>query len=528
MIREDIRNIVEKACFKAKFSIDGIDFSIEHPENEKFGDYSTNAAMQIAKIVKKKPMEVARVITQSLSHSVTKSLFSKIEIIKPGFINFFISKEYLQKQVKEILKDSERYGDLNIGKKQKVQIEFISANPTGPLTIGNARGGPFGDVLANVLKKSGFKIEKAYYVNDFGNQILLLGHSVLKDKEAIYKGKYIDELNKKIKEKNPCKAGKKAAKIIINEMIKKTVRKMGIKYNEWFFESQLHKSGQVAQVIQFLKKKNLVYQKEGALWFKSSKYGDNRDRVLVKKDGSKTYLAGDIAYHRYKFEKKKFNKVINIWGADHYGDVLGLKAGTEALGHKDKLDIILHQFVTILRKGEKQRMSKRKGVYFTIDELLDEINSDVMRFFFLQKSINTHLNFDITLAKEQSEKNPVYYIQYAHARMHSILAKSEILSTLDALNPKLELLNHPAELKLIKQLIRFPEIIEDTAKDYQVQRIPQYAFDLAAVFHKFYRDCKVIIKDKALFQSRLALVEATMVVLKNTLDLMSISAPKKM
>ena len=559
MVRGKINNLIKKAIKNAqkekelpKFKIDEV--SIEHPEQEKYGDYSTNIAMQISKILKKDPMEIAIILSEKLKMKSEKFL-EKIEIVEPGFINFFISKEYLQKQVLDILKKGEKFSDLDIGKKKKIQIEFISANPTGPLTIGNARGGPFGDVLGNIFKKAGFKIEKAYYVNDFGNQILALGHSVLKDKEAVYKGKYIDELHKRIlarsntrsvlggKEKDPYKAGQKAAKIIIDEIIKKTVKKMGIKYDEWFWESQLHKTGKVDEIIEFLKKKKLVYKKDGALWFKSSKYGDNRDRVLVKQDGSKTYLTGDIAYHRYKFEKKKFNKVINIWGADHYGDIPGLKAGTEALGHKDKLDIILHQFVTILRKGEKQRMSKRKGVYFTIDELLDEISSDVMRFFFLQKSINTHLNFDIALAKEQSEKNPVYYIQYAYARIHSILAKSEIRWTRsglpEGLHPKSEtiskskfqnskLLKHPSELKLIKELIRFPEVVEDIVKDYQVQRVPQYAFDLANVFHQFYRDCRVITEDKALFQSRLALIEAVKIVLKNTLDLMGISAPKKM
>ncbi|MCK4453911.1 arginine--tRNA ligase [Candidatus Parcubacteria bacterium] len=549
MVRGKINNLIKKAIKNAqkekelpKFKIDEV--SIEHPEQEKYGDYSTNIAMQISKILKKDPMEIAIILSEKLKMKSEKFL-EKIEIVEPGFINFFISKEYLQKQVLDILKKGEKFSDLDIGKKKKIQIEFISANPTGPLTIGNARGGPFGDVLGNIFKKAGFKIEKAYYVNDFGNQILALGHSVLKDKEAVYKGKYIDELHKRIlarsntrsvlggKEKDPYKAGQKAAKIIIDEIIKKTVKKMGIKYDEWFWESQLHKTGKVDEIIEFLKKKKLVYKKDGALWFKSSKYGDNRDRVLVKQDGSKTYLTGDIAYHRYKFEKKKFNKVINIWGADHYGDISGLKAGTEALGHKDKLDIILHQFVTILRKGEKQRMSKRKGVYFTINELLDEISSDVMRFFFLQKSINTHLNFDIALAKEQSEKNPVYYIQYAFARIQSILAKIpnpkfQIPNKSQIPNPKLELLKHPSELNLIKQLIKFPEVVEDTAKDYQVQRLPQYAFDLAAAFHQFYRDCRVVSEDENFSQARLALALATKTVLKSVFDLMGISAPKKM
>ena len=582
MVRGEINSLIKKAIREVqkekklpKFKIDEV--LVENPGNEKFGDYATNVAMQISKILKKDPMEIAEIIKSQITNyklqtkypegkhlasygagktqNTNKSkIFERIEIASPGFINFFISKEYLQKQVLDILKKGEKFGDLDIGKKKKihpvksslrrgvrpsgeqfnrVQIEFISANPTGPLTIGNTRGGPFGDVLGNIFKKAGFKVERAYYVNDFGNQILALGHSVLKDKEAVYKGEYIDKLQKRIKEKEPYKAGQKAAKIIINEMIKKTVKKIGIKYDEWFLESHLHRLGEVDKVIQFLKKKKLVYKKEGALWFKSSKYGDNRDRVLVKKDGSKTYLAGDIAYHRYKFEKKKFEQVIDIWGADHYGDVLGLKAGIEALGYKSKLEIILHQFVTLFEKGERVRMSKRKGVYFTMDELLNEVGSDVMRFFFLQKSINTHLNFDLDLAKEQSEKNPVYYVQYAHARIHSILAKItnhklQIPNKSQITNSKLKKLNHSTELSLIKQLIRFPEVIEDTVKDYQVQRLPQYALDLSAVFHQFYRDCRVISENKELSQARLALILATEIVLKGVLDLMRVSAPKKM
>ncbi|GAI12529.1 unnamed protein product, partial [marine sediment metagenome] len=246
------------------------------------------------------------------------------------------------------------------------------------------------------------------------------------------------------------------------------------------------------KTLKFLKKKELLYEKEGAIWFQSSKFGDKRDRVMVKSDGQKTYLAGDIAYHRYKFEKKKFDKVIDIWGADHAGDVAGLQAGVEALGYKGKLDILLLQFVTILEKGEKLKISKRRGTFVTMDELLREVGVDVARFFFLQKSANTHLNFDLTLAKKQSEKNPVYYIQYAHARICSILHKAvDVKRQQGSSRQVFKLLNHPSELELIKQLVRFPEIVEDTTKDYQVQRLPQYAFELAHQFHQFYRDCQV-------------------------------------
>lgn len=536
MNRQKIKNLLEKAIKKAQkekklpsFKIPEI--FIERPVEKIHGDYATNIALGMAKSAKKNPIEIAEILVNQLVNFPINQ-FEKIEVAKPGFINFFLSRKYLQKQIKEVLKKGERFGNLKIGRNKKVQVEFISANPTGPLTIGNARGGPFGDVLGNILIRAGFKVEKAYYINDYGMQILLLGHSVLKDKQAQYKGPYIDYLNKKIKsqkklqKKDPYKTGEWAAKIIINEMIKKTVKKMGIKFDEWFLESSLHKKNEVENVLNFLKKKKLIYKKDKALWFKSSKYTDERDRVVIKKDGWKTYLAGDITYHKYKFKKKKFDKVINIWGADHYGDVAGLQAGVTALGYKGKLDIILLQFVTLLQKKEKVKISKRKGTYITMDELFEEVSSDVARFFFLQKAANTHLNFDLSLAKEQSEKNPVYYIQYAHARIHSILAKSQ--SRKGEANPKLELLKHPSELNLIKQVIRFSEVIEDTSKDYQVQRIPQYALDLATAFHQFYRDCKVITEDKELKEARLALIKAVKIVLKNTLDLMGISAPKKM
>ena len=533
MVKREIKNLITKSVkalqkkgYFSEFKISEI--KIEHPEEKAHGDYATNVAMVIAKQIKKNPLEIAENLKSEILN-FKSSYFDKVEIAGPGFINFFLTKEYLQKKVGEILKQKDKFGQLRIGHNKKVQIEFISANPTGPLTIGNARGGPFGDVLGNVLKRAGFRVEKEYYINDYGMQILTLGHSVLKDGEAQYKGDYIDYLNKKIKEKDPYRAGESAAKIIIEEMIKKTISRMGIKYNEWFSENSLHKSGKVDDALEVLNKKGLIYEKEGAKWFRSSKYGDERDRVVVKADGLKTYLAGDIAYHRYKFEKKEFDKVIDVWGADHYGDVPGLMAGVEALGHKDKLEIILHQFITLIEKGEKKKMSKRKGIYVTMDELLNLIGLDIVRFFFLQKSINTHLNFDLDLARQQSEKNPVYYVQYAHARICSILRKLKMKNEKLKITIKnLKLLNHPNELVLIKQLIRLPEIIEDTAKDYQVQRIPQYVIDLATSFHQFYRDCQVLTEDKNLSEARLGLILATKIVLKNTLNLMGISAPEKM
>ena len=496
------------------------------PSVKAHGDYASNIAFQLAKIIGKKPKEIALIISNQLSIINNRiRLFEKVEVDGPGFINFWLSQEYLQRQIKEILKSGQDFGKLSLGRDKKIQVEFISANPTGPLTVANARGGPFGDCLANVLKMAGFQVEKAYYVNDYGKQILALGHSILKDKEAQYKGDYINQLAKNIKGKDPYRVGQQAAKLIV-KVIKKTTRRLRIKYDEWIWESRLHRLGIVDQALKVLQKKHLLYEKDGALWFKSSRFGDIRDRVVVKKDGQKTYLAGDMGLHLYKFKIKKLDEVINIWGADHYGDVPGLLAAVEALGYKNKLKIVLLQFVTILEKGKAKRMSKRKGVFVTMDELLDEVGPDVVRFFFLEKSTNTHLNFDLDLAKEQSEKNPVYYVQYAYARIHSILAKSKVKSQKSKVNFKL--LTHSSELSLIKQLIRFPEIVEDTAKDYQVQRLPQYALELASSFHQFYRDCQVLVDDKSLREARLGLILATQIVLKNLLSLMGISTPKRM
>ncbi|MBU4298750.1 arginine--tRNA ligase [Patescibacteria group bacterium] len=553
MIYRQITNLIQKAM--KEFQEEGAfpefvlpEIKIEHPEEKIHGDYAANVAMLIAKQVKKSPQEIANILNSKFKIQNSKFL-DKVEVVKPGFINFFISKEYLQEQVAEILKKKEKFGALKIGKEQKINLEFISANPTGPLTLGNGRGGFCGDVLANVLLKAGFKVAREYYINDVGEQIRKLGHSVIGDSEAVYKGDYILSLRKRIKGENPDKLGQKAAEIILKETIKPTVKKMGIAFDVWFSEKSLRKSGEVKKILDLLKKKKLTYEKEGALWFSSTKFGDDKDRVLIKEDGETTYLASDIAYLKNKF-KRGFNYLIYIWGADHYGYINRLKAAAEALGEqKERVNIIIMQLVRLFRGGKEVRMSKRAGTYVTLNELIDEVGLDVARFFFLTRSPGSHLNFDLDLAKEQSEKNPVYYIQYAYARICSILrkcGKSEIQSTKSKINPKiivsktkvfekleiqnskLNLLNHPSELNLIKQLIRFPEVIEDTAKDEQVQRLPQYAGDLAAAFHQFYRDCRVLTETQSLSMARLGLILATKQVIKNTLDLLGISAPEKM
>lgn len=515
-VKKSISNLQKEGIFD-KFEV--VPQISRSPKDSNFGDYSTNVSLEISKLIKENPIKVAQRITDNLNVDI----YSKVEIASPGFINFYIKEEIFKKELQRILKEKEKFGNLN-QKKERIQVEFISANPTGPLHVGNSRGGPFGDVLANILKKAGFYVEKAYYLNDYGSQIETLGHSVLKDEKAKYAGEYIEELRKELKpflNIDAYKLGKEASKIILKKIIRKSVKDLKIKYDEWFSESDLYKKGKVDKAIKRLEDKGLTYQKEGALWFKSKDFSDNRDRVLVKSNKEKTYLAGDIAYHLYKFEDKKFDTAINIWGADHMGDIDGLMSAMEALGHKNKLQIILLQFVTLFEGKQKMKMSKRKGTYITLDYLLEKVPADVVRFFFLSKSSNTHLNFDIKLAMEQSSKNPIYYVQYAYARICSILRKTKSKEEFKSSFCE-------EELNLAKDLLRLEEVIEDCANDYQIHRITQYSLDLASSFHKFYKNCKVLCEDKRTEKARIGLVKATEIVLKNTLDLMGISSPCKM
>jgi len=500
----------------------GREIVIEHPSEKTRGDYSCSIAFSIAKEIGKNPFEVATLLKLEIEKS--KNNFAKIEVVN-GFLNFFVSEKYLQDQVAEILKQKNKFGSFKAGKNKKVNVEFISANPTGPLTLGNGRGGFGGDVLCNVLEKSGYKVCREYYVNDTGNQVKVLGHSVLGDAEAVYKGEYILKLREKIKDKTPEDIGEKAAKELLQKMIKPSVKKMGIDFDVWFSEKSLYKNKEVDRAIGELKKKGFTYESEGAVWFKSKELGDDKDRVLVRADGVKTYFASDIAYLRNKI-KRGFGKIIIFLGADHHGYVARVKAAAEALGYnRNIIDAIILQLVKLFENGQEVRMSKRTGIYVTIDELIDEVGVDVARFFFLMTGLNTHMNFNLDLAKEKSEKNPVFKVQYAYTRICSILRKAKIVK---AARPNLALIKEQGELDLIRELIKFPEIVEDCSKDYQLQRLPQYAIGLAESFHRFYEDCKVISGDRNLMSSRLALVASAKIVFKNTLDLMGISAPEKM
>jgi len=519
MIREELKNLVKQALPP---EVSDIEIDIEQPENKEFGDYSTNVAMKIAKILKKNPLEIA----EDLKSKITSDFFEKIEVAKPGFINFYLAEEYLQQQVGEILEQVEKFGQLKIGQGKKIQVEFISANPTGLLHIGNGRGAFFGHVLVNLLSKAGYQVEREYFIQDAkeGNQIKELGKTAL-GQGVTYLNDYLKSKIEKIKPKlsrikDPAEAGFLLAQIIQEDIQEFIEKKLKIKFNTWFSEQELYEQNQVEKTFQQLREKDLTYEKEGAIWLKTTKFGDSQDRVLIRATGAPTYLLPDIAYHLNKFQRN-FDRVINIWGADHQGHIKPLKIGLNTLGCQKPIDFLISQMVRL--KGGK--ISKRKGQVINLEWLIDEVGLDVARFFYLIKSLDTQMEFDLDLAKEQSEKNPVFYIQYAYARISSILRKAK--SSKFQL-PSSKILNHPTELELIRQLIKFPEIIEDATRDYQVQRMPHYALELVTAFHKFYENCRVISEDKKITQARLGLVEATRIVLKNTLDLMGISAPEKM
>lgn len=510
------------------------DILVASPKEENFGDYSTNIALILASKKRQSPLELAKQIVKSLPKV---DFLKKVEAVPPGFINFYLSEEWLTKQIKEIIVQKKSFGSCNLGKGEKVQIEFVSANPTGPLTLGNGRGGFLGDVLARILEFAGFEVEREYYVNDTGNQITILGKSILavkqgslktkeflEENQQLYRGQYIEDLAGKVTGDDPKKVGYQAAMIILSDIIKKTVEKAGIRFDSWILESSLIKQGLVKKAIERLKRKGMVYEKEGAVWFSSSKFGDDKDRVLIKQDGEYTYFASDIAYHLNKVSRG-YSQIIDIWGADHHGDVPRIMAAAEALGFASKLKIILHQFVRLIQGGKVVRMSKRSGTYITLSELIDEVGLDAVRFFFLTKSAETHLDFDIDKAKEKSEQNPVYYIQYASARIHGILEKKQPKLS----EENLRLLIHPAEILLIKHLIKLPELVEEIARDYQVQKLPFYALKLANLFHNFYEKCRVLDESSCqLSEARLALVLASKIVLENVLNLMGIKAPERM
>lgn len=528
-------------------------FSIETPADRSHGDFATNLAMVSARAFKTAPIKIANAITQNIE--LSGSCFERCEIAGPGFINFFLNKTFYALVIKEVLEQGENYGRSDYGKGKKVMIEFVSANPTGPMHMGNARGGALGDCLASIMDVAGYNVWREFYINDAGNQIEKFGCSlearymqIYKGEENVpfpedgYQGADITDLAKEYSEiygdnlVNSTSDERKKA--LVDFALPKNIAKMKediakyrIVYDKWFHESELHNNGEVAETIEILKSKNMTYEQDGALWYKSTAMGAEKDDVLVRKNGNPTYFAADIAYHRNKLEKRKFDLCIDVWGADHHGHVNRMKGAMNAIGlDGNKLDVILMQLVKLYLDGVPYRMSKRTGKAVQLRDLLDEIPVDAARFFFNTREANSPLDFDLGLAVKQDSQNPVYYVQYAHARICSIIKNlaDDGINVRDCTVEELSLLDKPEEIELINHISAYTEEVIASAKDYDPTRITKYVIELATLFHKFYNSCRVKGDDMSLTQARLSLCIAVKTVIKNILTMFKITIPESM
>ncbi len=529
MVAQKIHGVVAAAVAKVAEGSAEVAFTVERPKQAGHGDYATNAALIVAKREGKNPREVAAGLREQLAGH---ELFESVEVAGPGFLNFTVAAAAWQGTLRSILELGTEYGS-QPASGQTIEVEFISANPTGPLTLGNGRGGFGGDVLARVLKRAGHTVKREYYLNDAGNQIVQLGKSV-KGVEPTYTGPYIAELAKEINlEQSVPEVGRAAAARLLTQ-IEATVARMNISFDTWFSEyEELHQSGAIAAVLGVLERASATFEQDGALWLRTTEHGDDKDRVLRKADGELTYLAADAAHYYEKLIRQKLGHAILIVGADHHGYVGRMNAVVEMLRAAEPFDgkstILVTQLVRLVQDGKEVKMSKRAGTYVALDDLLDEIPVDVARFFFVMKSFDTHMDFDLDLAKEQSQKNPVYYVKYAHARIASILRKAGSASAGGTGQAAvLARLTEPAELALIRELSEFPDLITRTAADYQVHRLPHYALGLADVFHKFYEQCTVISDDAELTAARLELLRGTQIVLQNIGETLGIEMPEEM
>lgn len=523
---------------------------INRPKKKEWGDLSTNLPFSLSQEMGKSTSRIGRRLTSYLKE---KTLFSQVEFVPPGFINFSISSTYFNEVLKKIVTQKEEFTRFSYGKGKRIQVEFVSANPTGPLHVGHGRAVAFGDSLAYILSKIGYEVEREYYVNDVGGQIERLSRSVwarlqqlegeeISFPEDGYQGEYLIDIAKearikmgdalseagKTKPQMICLLGEFTVKEILRQ-IKTDLDQFGVRFDRWFFESSLDK--EIPKVISFMKDRGYVYEKDGALWFKTSTFLPGvKDRVLRRRSGEYTYFASDIAYHAHKFGRG-LDQVIDIWGADHIGYVPRMKAAVEALGYsKEALKIIIYQLVT-LKRGEKRiSASTREGKFIPLREVLEEVGKDAARFFFLSRSCDSHLDFDLKLAKKQTPENPVFYIQYAHARVCSILEKAKDkgieLKKLDEV--RFDLLASPEERELMKELTLLPDEIKEAAESLEPHRLTTYLMGLATLFHQFYTRHQVISEDRKLTSARLLLIKAVKIALKDTLNLLGITAPQKM
>ena len=520
---------------------------MEHPRNPEHGDYASNLALKLARAAKLKPLAIANDIVE---HIVSSSRVGRVNVAPPGFINFTLDEDWLTRQVETILATGDAYGDIDMGRNSRLQLEFVSVNPTGPLHVGHGRGGVLGSTLANVLTAAGYDVATEFYINDAGNQINAfyrslytryqqgLGIDVTIPDDG-YLGSYMTDLAKEIIDEEGDRftnlpepeAVSQLGKLGLEKMltqIKVDLELLGISFDVWFREQSIFDNGQYDKVTSILRQRDYLTEREGATWLVSTASGEDRDNVVVRGDGSPTYFATDIAYHYNKFIERKFDKVINIWGADHQGHVSRMKAVMSTLGiDPERLVGIISQLVTLRRGGERVRISKRSGSIITLREVIDEVGSDACRFGFLSRSADSQMDFDLELAKKQSADNPVYYVQYAHARIASILRLAQQRG-IDFRDGDVSLLTTEPELTLIRKMTLLPELVELIAVTLEPHHLAYYAQDLATVFHSFYKQCRVISQDEDLSGVRLKLVQAVKIVLARTLHLMGMNAPESM
>jgi len=540
--QDDLIKIIESSL--EEFKLDKAvspDINLDLPTDPCFGDLSTNIALRLSKLVHQPAASIAQTIVDSVNKHLEKSpdkdYVKQVKAQGAGFINFYLNDGYFYEQLKELISKGVQALHSNLGKGRPVLIEFVSANPTGPLSVAHARQAVVGDCLANILNFLGFLVKREYYLNDEGNQINILGQSVelrLKELEGemsefpgeFYQGDYIYDIARKVKsEKEKEKSLGEFAADYILDIIKKELHDFGIKFDYWYSQKELRKSGKIAKALDFLKKKGFLYELDGALWFKSTAFGDDKDRVVIKSDGSYTYLAPDIAYHQEKY-KRGFSWLINLWGPDHHGYIHRLKAAVEALGHEcGTLSIVIVQLASIFKDGKSLEMSTRKGQYITLREVLDEVGVDASRFFFLMRRTSSHLDFDLGLAKKQTAENPVFYVQYAHARICSILQNRELKINQEV---TLSLLKEKEELELIKRILQFQYILNICFSTLDPYMLTVYLAQLSEAFHKFYDQHRVLGQVDALTNARLALIEATRGVIAKGLELLGVSRPEKM
>lgn len=566
MIRDELILTVQQAIHRAQeaavlseFEVPPI--SMERPKQAHHGDFATAVPLALAKSARRAPMQIAQAL---VAHMPPHEAIGQMDVAPPGFINFTLSDLWLAHQVETILREGSHYGNLSLGQGRKTQVEFVSANPTGPLTVGRTWGAVLGDAIANLLAAAGFQVTREYYFNNAGRQMRLLGESVRarylellgrpsQFPEEGYQGEYVYDIARAIIVEHgegwldrDVDAFKERAEAAVFASIRQTLQRLGIEFDVWFNEDSLYHSGEVERTLEQMRQRGYAFDAEGAVWFKATEFGAEKDRVLIKSSGEPTYRLPDIAYHLNKLERG-FDLIVNIFGADHKDEYPDVIAGVRALGYDaDRIQVVIHQFINLVKEGKPVRMSTRRANYVTLDELLDEVTvtnpetgitmpgGDPVRFMLLTRSPDSPMNFDLGLAKEQSNENPVYYVQYAHARIASILryaGESEAVVDDGSLAGDVTLLHHPSELELIRKMLALPEVIEQAVSKLAPHNLSHYALDLASTFHTFYRDCRVVSsepKDQPLTLARLKLVAAAQIVLARTLTLMGVTAPEQM